>query len=166
MIQGNCQVDPLYLATGQDRTFPDHSDHTVHAYAALRNSTLSNLPDGAEPPVLLVQLSHGGLQSSSTVNGSRWPWQPAVAPCSARPDTASSSNGVIGVLGWIWGRAMWPSPSRQIIDFDEWEDIVQRFINSARTVEKAGYDGVQIHSAHGYLLAEYLSPLVGLHFVS
>jgi 2,4-dienoyl-CoA reductase-like NADH-dependent reductase (Old Yellow Enzyme family) len=34
------------------------------------------------------------------------------------------------------------------------------FVGSAKLVEKAGWDGVQIHSAHGYLLAEFLSPLV------
>jgi hypothetical protein len=55
---------------------------------------------------------------------------------------------------------MWPVISRQIVDFDEWEEIVQMFIQAAVTVQKAGYDGVQLHSAHGYLLAEYLSPLV------
>jgi 2,4-dienoyl-CoA reductase-like NADH-dependent reductase (Old Yellow Enzyme family) len=36
------------------------------------------------------------------------------------------------------------------------------FVGSAKLVEKAGWDGVQIHSAHGYLLAEFLSPLVSL----
>jgi hypothetical protein len=69
-------------------------------------------------------------------------------------------GGIIGFLGWLWARIMWPVPSRQIVDFDEWEDIVQMFVQAAITVEKAGYDGVQVHSAHGYLLAEYLSPLV------
>lgn len=64
------------------------------------------------------------------------------------------------MAGWIWGRAMWPVTSRQIVDFDEWEAIAQMFVDAAVTVQKAGYDGVQIHSAHGYLLAEYLSPLV------
>ena len=132
----------------------------MRAYSAWRTSTLANLPRGYEPPVLLVQLSHGGLQSSGTVNASRWPWQPAVAPTSARPDTASNVGGIIGFLGWLWARIMWPVPSRQIVDFDEWEDIVQMFVQAAITVEKAGYDGVQVHSAHGYLLAEYLSPLV------
>lgn len=135
----------------------------MRAYSAWRTSTLANLPRGYEPPVLLVQLSHGGLQSSGTVNASRWPWQPAVAPTSARPDTASNAGGIIGFLGWLWARIMWPVPSRQIVDFDEWEDIVQMFVQAAITVEKAGYDGVQVHSAHGYLLAEYLSPLVRLY---
>lgn len=153
---GNCQVDPRHLATGQDRTFASHSDHTVRSYSALRSSTLSALPHGVAPPALLVQLSHGGLQSSSTINFSRWPWEPAVAPSVARPDTG------VSWLGWIVGRVIWPTCSRQVVDFDEWEGIVEMFVKAAETVEKAGWDGVQVHSAHGYLLAEYLSPLVSL----
>lgn len=38
-------------------------------------------------------------------------------------------------------------------------DIIRRFVTSARIVTKAGFTGVQIHSAHGYLLSQFLSPL-------
>jgi len=55
---------------------------------------------------------------------------------------------------------MWPLKSRMITDVQEWLDIVGRFVQAAQGVEQAGWGGVQIHSAHGYLLAEYLSPLV------
>ncbi|EAL22203.1 hypothetical protein CNBC3410 [Cryptococcus deneoformans B-3501A] len=148
VISGNVQIDPKHLASPHDLTITPSTADRV-AYRRLASVVASNL----EPPLLIMQISHPGLQSSSTVNFSRLPYQRAIGPCSARPDMDG------GIMGWLWSHAVWPRKSKEINDPEDWLRIVDKFVVGAVLAEEAGWDGVQVHAAHGYLLAEYLSPL-------
>lgn len=53
----------------------------------------------------------------------------------------------------------WGSPVRALTE-EEISEIIDRFVQTAVICQKAGFQGVQIHWAHGYLLSQFLSPLV------
>lgn len=54
--------------------------------------------------------------------------------------------------------APWEDDKRQIkaMTTAQVEDTIQHFINAAIRCEKAGFDGVELHGAHGYLLCQFL----------
>lgn len=87
--------------------------------------------------VQLVQLSHPGRQCPKGLN------KETVAP-SAVPFSP--------MLATTFGT---PRELRE----DEILDIIQRFARAAQVCEKAGFEGVQLHGAHGYLISQFLSPL-------
>lgn len=52
---------------------------------------------------------------------------------------------------------MFPVP--KALSEAEIDALIQRFARTAQLAEQAGFSGVQIHAAHGYLLSQFLSPL-------
>lgn len=44
------------------------------------------------------------------------------------------------------------------LDHDEVEELVESFVQSSVNLRDLGYDGVELHAAHGYLMAQFLSP--------
>jgi 2,4-dienoyl-CoA reductase-like NADH-dependent reductase (Old Yellow Enzyme family) len=46
----------------------------------------------------------------------------------------------------------------QPIEVEEIREVVEHFAASARHAAEAGYDGIEVHGAHGYLVQEFLSP--------
>jgi len=52
-------------------------------------------------------------------------------------------------------------PAREM-SLDDIKNTVENFARAAQRAKRAGFDGVQIHSAHGYLNSQFLSPLTNL----
>jgi 2,4-dienoyl-CoA reductase-like NADH-dependent reductase (Old Yellow Enzyme family) len=86
-----------------------------------------------------MQINHPGRQIASDMPGVVW---------------GPSDVGVnLGKHSSRFGRPVAMTPA-QI------KDTVDRFAVTAARAELAGFDGVEIHAAHGYLLSQFLSPLV------
>ena len=47
-------------------------------------------------------------------------------------------------------------------EYKKISEVVKQFENSAKLAFKAGYDGVEIHMAHGYLIHQFCSPISNL----
>ncbi len=85
---------------------------------------------------VIMQISHAGRQS----------------PKSVCPEPIAPSAIGLELPGGAF------APPRAMTEA-EIRDVIQRFGAAAAVAEEAGFDGVQIHAAHGYLLSEFLSPL-------
>ncbi|ROZ83996.1 nitroreductase family deazaflavin-dependent oxidoreductase [Gordonia sp. OPL2] len=88
--------------------------------------------DGGSP--IWMQLNHPGRQANPLTTTGQ-----IVAPSAVR----------LAIPGM-------PTP-RELTDA-EIDDIIVRFATAAAVAESAGFDGVQIHGAHGYLISQFLSP--------
>ncbi len=69
----------------------------------------------------------------------------------------------LGDLTWpTWAPSAIPSPVDPQIPHEmtpeEIGEIIEAFATSAANLCEAGYDGVEVHAAHGYLVAQFLSP--------
>lgn len=81
--------------------------------------------------VAMIQLVHGGPKASSRVSG-----VDTVAPSAVRP---SGSR-----------------PMPRALSIGEIHDIGERFADAAALAVRSGFDGAEIHGAHGYLLDSFL----------
>jgi N-ethylmaleimide reductase len=92
---------------------------------------------------IVVQLMHAGRVSHPDILGGVAP----VAPSAVRPQgTAHTANGK---KPFVMPRAL---------ATDEIGALVDEFVTAARRARIAGADGVELHAANGYLLAQFLSP--------
>ncbi|MDW8467739.1 MAG: NADH:flavin oxidoreductase/NADH oxidase [Burkholderiales bacterium] len=93
-----------------------------------------------------VQLAHAGRKGSAQV-----PWQ------GGRPLGPAESPWQTVAPSPIAFDRDWPAP-RELSKADL-EALVEAFVQAAKRALRIGLDVIELHSAHGYLLHEFLSPL-------
>lgn len=89
-----------------------------------------------------MQISHPGRQVYANMGTD------VVSASSTKVTMAGAPKGMFG-------------QSRALTE-DEVRGMITRFADTAEAAKAAGFDGVQIHAAHGYLVAQFLSPLTNL----
>jgi len=66
--------------------------------------------------------------------------------------------------GYVWGVSSKKSPYFQsepkVLNQGKIAGIIHNFANSAFFAKEAGYDGIQLHAAHGYLIHQFLDPKI------
>jgi hypothetical protein len=91
---------------------------------------------------MVLQLWHvGRISHPSFQPGGKLP----VAPSAIKPDVqAYTANGFE------------PIPTPRALETDEIPGIVQQYAQGARNALAAGFDGVEVHAANGYLIDQFL----------
>jgi 2,4-dienoyl-CoA reductase-like NADH-dependent reductase (Old Yellow Enzyme family) len=127
-ITGNVMIDRRHIGEPQNVVVEDEADLDL-----LKSWARAGQGGGKQ---IWMQLNHPGKQSPKMLN--RAPVSPSAIPF--KKDL----------------RGMFATP--RALTGPEIDDIIRRFAQAAAVAKKAGFDGVQIHGAHGYLVSQFLSP--------
>jgi len=136
---GAAMTTLAYCAVTPDgRTFPDQVTMMPEHLADLKTLTDSVHAEGCAAS---AQLTHAGCFS----------FLPRQTASKAAPISASEGFNKIGArVGRFRKRAM----SRSDMD-----DITAAFVRAAKLAREAGFDAIELHMGHGYLLSQFLSPI-------
>lgn len=129
VVTGNIMVDRRHLGEPGNIVVEDERN------LAGLSRWAKTFHDNTDAP-LWAQINHPGRQAMSLANAAR-----PVAPSAVKANVAV-----------IAGK---PRELRA----EEIEEILGRYATAAAVLEAAGFDGVQLHAAHGYLITQFLSPL-------
>jgi 2,4-dienoyl-CoA reductase-like NADH-dependent reductase (Old Yellow Enzyme family) len=130
IITGNVMVDARAMTGPAGVVLED--DRHLDRFKAWAEASRSG---GAE---VWMQINHPGRQMPAGLG------QETLAPSALRLNLGAQSK-------------IFPMP-REMTASDIAE-VERRFVTTAMLAERAGFSGVEIHAAHGYLLSQFLSPL-------
>ncbi|KAA0696377.1 NADH:flavin oxidoreductase [Halopseudomonas laoshanensis] len=130
LLSGNIQIDRDHLERPGNVVIDGQPDAAMHA--ALSSWAKVATRNGNH---FWAQISHAGRQTMKMIN----------------PHPKAPSPLKLGLPGGQFGEPV-------ALEKDEIVEIVRRFAQCAVAVQAAGFTGVQVHAAHGYLLSQFLSP--------
>ena len=138
----NCAIEPRGRVTQGDLGLWDDSQIESH-----RRLTRFLKQEGS---LAATQITHSGRKGSTPRSFDK--------PGELGPKEAGWQRWqVVGPSELSAGEPYAPAPKQ--LAAAEIEAIVTKFGEAARRADAAGYDVIEIHGAHGYLLAQFLSPI-------
>ncbi|NJM49809.1 MAG: NADH:flavin oxidoreductase/NADH oxidase family protein [Sphingomonadales bacterium] len=130
ILSGNIQIDADHLERPGNVIIDSEPDAAM--MAALSGLARAATCNGNH---FWAQISHAGRQTMKSIN----------------PHPKAPSAIKLGLPGGQFGTPL-------AMDETDIAAVVTGFVRAAKTCQQAGFTGVQIHSAHGYLLSQFLSP--------
>jgi 2,4-dienoyl-CoA reductase-like NADH-dependent reductase (Old Yellow Enzyme family) len=135
LISGNIQVDRDHLERPGNVVIDGPPSEGLQAALERWAQAAEQSAASGSGNHFWAQLSHAGRQ--------------VMKPVNAHPKAPSAVR--VGLPGGQFGEPV-------ALTVDEIGSIVERFAIAASACQAAGFTGVQVHAAHGYLLSSFLSP--------
>lgn len=147
LITGQVQIDSQHLSTEADVCVRPESLTDPDVLAKWTN--WARIAQSGGTPCI-VQLAHPGRMAASHY-GTRQKGAPALAPSAVKLNLGSDIL-TRTVINKTFG-------TPKAMDGDDIEALIEKFLFGAKVAHAAGFAGIQLHAAHGFLLSQYLSPL-------
>ena len=137
ILTGNIMIDPEHLEAAGNAIIPKNASFEGERFDAFKELASAAKSNGA---LIYGQLSHPGRQTPENI-------QP-------HPVSASDVQLAKNPVG-SFGKPI-------ALTIEGIKDIVEKFAHGAEYLYQAGFDGAELHGAHGYLLSQFLSPTTNL----
>ncbi|WP_176593637.1 FAD-dependent oxidoreductase [Sphingobium sp. EM0848] len=103
---------------------------------------------------IAAQIHHGGLVAMQDMLAGRPIWGPSLPPAPSGDFTASFLLEELAEAPFSRVRDI----DVKVMTVDDIHHVVKQFADAADRARRAGFDGVEIHGGHGYLLSSFISP--------
>ncbi|RSL86920.1 hypothetical protein CEP51_002524 [Fusarium floridanum] len=134
ILTGNIAIDAVHLEAAGNTIIKASDPFEGPRFEAFKELAAAGKENGS---LLIGQVTHAGRQVESWI-------QPNPISASAVPLKHSAT-------GRTYGEAREATK-------EDIASIIEGFAHAAEYLEKAGFDGLELHGAHGYLIAQFLSP--------
>ncbi|CAJ0543199.1 Ff.00g004590.m01.CDS01 [Fusarium sp. VM40] len=134
ILTGNVMIEYDHLEAAGNPIVPRDAPTSGERFDAFKEMATVGKKHGS---LMIAQVSHPGRQVADNIQ--------------KHPISASDVQLEGDVMGMHFAKP-------KAMDEQDFKNVIEGFAHAAEFLHKAGYDGMQLHGAHGYLLAQFLSP--------